>query len=254
MEQWIDTFAHYSLKLGHITILLPAMVICMIFHRRDIYAKAACFLLWVMIFNTLLKFLFKVPLFEHLGNGYAFPSGHMHASCAFYGYLLYKTPRWFVKVLLLLLLGCLGFSLIHCQFHDLKAILGAVGFFILEFAVYYALSRAYGDAWTGVVATAAAIGCMLLLHHCYRLQFHVWLAFYGLVGLELSLLTKEVRLQSLSQKTLALALAAMFAALVYYLFRYWAFPVDYLAELRFLFLGPSVIAAIRLAHCWGRAK
>lgn len=254
MERWCDAFAHYSLKLGHITILLPAMVICMIFHRRDIYAKAACFLLWVMIFNTLLKYLFKVPLFAHLGNGYAFPSGHMHASCAFYGYLFYKTPRWSIKMLLLLLLGCLGFSLIHCRFHDLKAVLGAVGFFLLEFAVYYVLSKAYGDVWTGVVATAGAIVCMLLLYHCYQLQFHVWLAFYGLVGLEAALLTKEVCLQSWGQKMLALALAATFVGLVYGLFRHLAFSSDYLTELRFLFLGPSVIIATRLGHCWCRAR
>ncbi len=170
---------------------MPCVVVGMIFHKRELYAKAACFLLFVMIFNTLLKLLFKVPLFPHLGNGYAFPSGHMHAAAAFYGYILYESKNRYVSGLIVIILSLLGLSLVHCNFHDCFDVLGAVGFTCLEFAVYHALSSKFSARTVGFLTLFFAISIIIFLNFIHCIQYHVWLAFYGLLGTEIALLAKK---------------------------------------------------------------
>lgn len=245
-DNFLDVFARYCLKLGHITFIFPIVVVFMIFSKKDTCAKAACFLVWVMIFNTLLKLLFKVPLFPHLGHGYAFPSGHMHASAAFYGFILYKTNNRYLKTGLGILLCLLGFSLIHCHFHDLKDVLGALGFATAELFVYHNISTKFGDKVAGMFAIISAIAVMIALSIIHKVEFHVWLAFYALVGMELALyIAPKNKLNSLTQKFLALAIATSAIFGVYHLFKFLAFDKFYLSEIRF-FIVPFMIVGSRL--------
>jgi undecaprenyl-diphosphatase len=135
-----------------------------------------------VIFNALLKQLFKVPLFPHLGPGYAFPSGHMHAATVFYGYILYKINNKIMKALLFLLICGFGFSLIHCHFHDFFDIIGAVAFAFGEIVIYHFILLNFGEKAVAVVAIAAAVFSMAALFLIYKLELHVWLAFYALIG------------------------------------------------------------------------
>ena len=245
----MDYLSHFFLKFGHITFILPIVIICIIFHKRDIYAKATCFLLWVMIFNTLLKYLFKVPLLPHLGPGYAFPSGHMHAASAFYGYILYKTDNKFVKIGLATLLCWLGFSLIYCHFHDLTDVLGAIGFTIVELLIYHILSVNFGDKVVGVTSIITAVAIMFALNIIHKVEFHVWLAFYALVGMETTLLiTQDRKLGSISRKLFALILSIIMIAGIYYLFKALAFDKFYLSEIRFALIPLIIVAAMHFSE------
>ena len=238
----MDCLAHFCLKFGHITVILPLVMVGMIFHKREVYAKATCFLLWVMVINTLLKQLFKVPLFPHLGSGYAFPSGHMHASAIFYGYLLYKTNNKAVRVALLALLCCLGSSLVYCNFHDWFDVLGAVGFSIAEIFAYHLISKNFGDKTAGAVAIFSAIACMLVLHVIFKVEWHVWLAFYGLAGMTSMLFfVKEQKLQTFLAKIIALGIAAAIVYGVNYVFNLIAFNAVYLSTIKFALI-PWIIA------------
>ena len=243
----MDFFANSCLKFGHITLILPIIVIGMIFHRRDLYAKAACFLFWVMIFNTLLKLLFKVPLFPHLGPGYAFPSGHMHASSVFYGYMIYKIDNKFAKILLTLLLCSMGFSLVHCHFHDWIDLLGAVGFSVAEIFLYHVLTSHFGDKVVGIFSIISSIFVIAVLNIVYKIEPHVWLAFYAMIGMELSLLLiKETKLKTISEKLIALLLSVFGIAVVYVVFKYLSFKMPYLSEMRFMFLPLIIIGSINV--------
>lgn len=240
----LNFLVHFFLKFGHITFVLPAVVICMIFFERDMFAKAACFLLWVMVFNTLLKYLFKVPLFPHLGVGYAFPSGHMHASAAFYGYLLYRSDKKYIKFILGILICCLGFSLIYCRFHDLKDVVGALLFAALEITAYHFLHKHFGERTVGVIAFSSSIAIMMLLSVIHKVEFHVWLAFYGLAGMELALgFTEDPKLHSVSQKFMALFMAFSLMILVYYFFKIMAFDKFCISEIRFAFIPLMVVGS-----------
>ena len=241
----LDFFANSCLKFGHVTLILPIIVIGMIFHRRDLYSKAACFLFWVMICNTLLKLLFKVPLFQHLGPGYAFPSGHMHAASVFYGYMIYKIDNKFATVLLTLLLGAMGFSLVYCHFHDWIDVLGAVGFSIAEILLYHILSYHFGDKIVGIIAIVSSIFVIAVLNVISKIEPHVWLAFYAMVGMEFSLLLiKETKLKTIWEKLIALLLSVFGIAAVYVLFKYLSFEMPYLSEVRFMFLPLIIMSSI----------
>lgn len=236
----VDLFSHFCLKFGHITFILPIVVIGMIFHRRDVYAKAACCLLWVMIFNTLLKILFKVPLFPHLGPGYAFPSGHMHATTIFYGYFFYKIADKRIKIALAAVISSVGFSLVRCHFHDWIDISGAVVFSIAELFLYYIISKNFGEKVAGYLSIFSAIFVMIILAVIHKIEPHVWLAFYGLVGMEFALTFMEERIfTNKSQRIFAFLFSIAAIVVVYYLFKYLSLP-SYLSEIRFA-LMPLII-------------
>lgn len=244
----MDYLAHFFLKFGHITVIFPIIVASMIFEKRNIIAKAGCCLLWVMIFNTLLKYLFKVPLFPHLGHGYAFPSGHMHAASAFYGYILYKSDNKFLKIVLSLLLCCLGLSLIYCRFHDLKDVLGAVGFTAFELTAYHLISTKFGDKTVGILCILTSVLTMIALSFVHKVEFHVWLAFYALVGMESALyISPEKNFSSTRQKFLALLVSLVAITGVYYLFKALAFDKFYLSEIRFALVPLIIVGTIRIS-------
>jgi undecaprenyl-diphosphatase len=197
----IDMLAHFCLKFGHVTFIPAIVVILTALYKRDTYAKALCLLAWVMIFNTLLKQLFKIPLMPHLGNGYAFPSGHMHAAAVFYGYMLLGSRSRIAEALLTLILASLGWSLIYCHFHDMTDVLGAIAFATMEISVYQLLSTKFGNRVTAAISIITAILIMLCLNVIYRLESHVWIALCGLLCTEFALfIAKTERTKKIAEK------------------------------------------------------
>ncbi|GHU23754.1 hypothetical protein FACS189472_16720 [Alphaproteobacteria bacterium] len=178
----IDTAAHIFLKFGHVDVILAIIICGILFHRRDYYGTAACFVCFVMIFNKLLKDFFKVPLFPHLGNGYAFPSGHMHAAAAFYGYICYKTSDYKIKIAIIILLGCIGFSLVHCHFHDWFDVGGALLFAALEISLLHFLKNRFGLKFIAIIAVFLSCINVSVLYFFYEAPSHVWYAFCLLIG------------------------------------------------------------------------
>ncbi|MDR2766359.1 MAG: hypothetical protein LBB63_02760 [Holosporaceae bacterium] len=243
----LGSVAGFCLKFGHVTFILPFVLLGMIFHRRDLYAKATCFLFFVMIFNTLLKYMFKVQLLPHLGQGYAFPSGHMHAAVVFFGYIVCRSERKAVKVALVLLICCLGFSLVHQRFHDWFDVLGALTFAGAELLIYRYILVNFGEKATAVVALAASLASMVALSVIYKLEFHVWLAFYGLLGTILSLsFIEDAKLPDWLQKFVTLALSTSLIAVVFFVFKALAFKQFFLSEIRAALAPAIVMASINL--------
>ena len=197
----IDALAHFCLKFGHVTFIPAIVVTLTVLYRRDTYAKALCLLAWVMIFNTLLKQLFKVPLMPHLGTGYAFPSGHMHAAAVFYGYMLFRSRSKMAKSLLALILVSLGWSLIYCHFHDILDVLGAVAFAAVEISAYHFLETQFENGITAVASLISAALIILCLSLIYRIEPHIWIALCGLLCTEFALfVSKGRRAEKIAEK------------------------------------------------------
>jgi len=243
----LDWATLFFLKFGHITFILPAVVLGMLFHKRDLYAKAVCFLFFVIIFNTLLKHIFKVPLFPHLGDGYAFPSGHMHAATVFYGYIIYKIENKAVRTMLVFLLMIMGFSLIHRHFHDLFDVLGAVGFGASEIIIYHFLWQRFGSKCVAAVALIGSIAIIVTLSIIYKVEYHVWLAFYGLCGTIFSLSAiDDLKPKRISQKILVLFIIGLLTFFVYVVFRTINFSQPYLSEIKFMLLPIIIMGSINI--------
>jgi undecaprenyl-diphosphatase len=258
----LDTLVHGILKLGHVDVIILVVVGGMLFHKRNYYETATCFVCFVMIFNQLLKDIFKVPLLAHLGSGYAFPSGHMHAATIFYGYILFRTGNIVVKIALLVLLGLIGFALVHLRFHDWFDVLGAVAFAVTEIGGYAFLRKRVGEKFIGGLALILSLLILLWMHFSGQIQAHVWLAFYILVS---SIICRSlwggIELTEFKHKMISLLLifTSLYLLNKLGIWLFYGYQAHYLSQLKFLFLPISIflpifivgdrIAMVPKTHC-----
>ena len=75
-------------------VLVPVIIGGFLAIDRKIFGHATILLMFIMILNSFLKYIFQVPLAAHLNTeGYAFPSGHMSSAITFYGWLILNTKN-----------------------------------------------------------------------------------------------------------------------------------------------------------------
>lgn len=117
-------------------VILPLFLMGYFFYNRNLFFQAIVLLLWSMIIAAFLKFLFKIPLLPHLGEGWSFPSGHMFAACSFLGFLAWEIRNKFIRLAVVALLIGIGYSLVQCHYHIWMDVLAAA-FFALLFIVFY---------------------------------------------------------------------------------------------------------------------
>jgi undecaprenyl-diphosphatase len=202
--------------MGQGEVLSFAVVLGILFdYRKEDFERAACFVCFVMIFNTLLKNIFKVPLFPHLGHGYAFPSGHMHVAAIFYGYFIYRTRSHAVQAILISLLGCVASSIVYKHFHDWYDIFGATVFTCLEIAGYHFLRKRYGEWGTDIISILLVITVFCTLQSVYGAKSYNWLALYVFSGIVIGKrLCGKIIITRWSQKLVSLSIWAGMAAIV----------------------------------------
>lgn len=120
---------------------IVAMVLIVQLRRqdRDIWQKVLCFFLLEISWNTALKHLFAVPLNPPL-VGYAFPSGHTQAACAFWGYAGYLYYKRYANLysmgMAVLAIGLIAWALVFNNYHSTLDVVGAMFFAVLEIAVF----------------------------------------------------------------------------------------------------------------------
>ncbi|WP_032112878.1 phosphatase PAP2 family protein [Candidatus Paracaedibacter symbiosus] len=132
MDQLCGFFLLFSKEI----VLIPIFLIGYFFYNRNVFFQALVLLLFSLVAAAFLKSLFKIPLLPHLGEGWAFPSGHMFTATVFWGFLALKLRNKFITALVIILLAGIGYSLMHFHYHNLIDIVGAVGFAILLIIFY----------------------------------------------------------------------------------------------------------------------
>ncbi|MDR1551237.1 MAG: hypothetical protein LBS14_00970 [Holosporaceae bacterium] len=135
----MDLLVGFILKLGNSYGIVLILVFGILSHQRKHCEIAAGLMCFVIIFNTLLKELFKIPQSSHLGEGYAFPSGHMHVAMVFYGYVFRVVKDGRIRLAIAVFLGTFGWALVHCRYHDWFDVLGAIAFGLVELVIYHSV-------------------------------------------------------------------------------------------------------------------
>jgi undecaprenyl-diphosphatase len=231
--------------------MLPVIVAGLVFHQRGLYERMACFLFFAMTFNKFLKHIFRIPLFPHLGKGYAFPSGHMHSTMMFYGCVFYRVKDRRIRALMLVILLGEAFSLMHFRFHDLADLLGAIGFALVEILCYHQLVSKFGEERGERYAAALAVGLSLFsivtLSVLQAAADYAWIAFYSLLGIVLATQLDEGTLETLGQRLLALLVSGVMVCLVFVIYRALNFQHYSLSEMKFLFIPSIVIGSINFS-------
>lgn len=174
------------LKIDTIYGLSVIFTIGFFFHKENRKFERAILLLFtVMVLNTFLKWIFKVPLKPHLGVGYAFPSGHLHASVIFCFYLYTQLKENYLKAIFAILPILHGASLIYCNFHDFSELVGAIAFVLAEIWIIIQLEKKYSKNTIDKMLLCFSFVVIILLSVAYKKlpEWHVFLGFYLTCGL-----------------------------------------------------------------------
>ena len=100
-------------------LLIPTIAFGYHFVNRKIFTNATIMLLFMMILNTYLKSIWKIPLPEHISKGWAFPSGHIASACVFWGYLALEYRNKNFSIFVVLVLASVGWALTYFGYHKL---------------------------------------------------------------------------------------------------------------------------------------
>lgn len=113
-----------------------------IFLKREAFGRTFLIFAFAQLLNPFLKSLFQVPLPPASGLiGWAFPSGHMFVATIFWGWLCWECKNKYLCLWTALLLTCMGFALVHYNYHYPSDIVGALFFASLTLIAYFYLNK-----------------------------------------------------------------------------------------------------------------
>ena len=185
----LEPIANFCLSFGHVSAYLPVLLAGFFLWRPKAFGFALLLLLFTMIYNVELKYLFKVPLPPALSKeGYGLPSGHMHAAFVVWGWLFLQLKNWPIRVILSSMLGLLAFALLYKGFHYPIDILAAVGFGALTLLIFSLLAKALERQKPGMMGLLLLIPSTLLIFFLIPNPYPkiwLWQAYGALIGLTL---------------------------------------------------------------------
>ena len=180
----MNEIAHFFLSFINAPILIPLIILGYIWVGRQLFFDALCLLLLSVLFNYALKVTFQIPYPANLSRaGFAFPSGHMHAAVAFYGWLMHRTTHSIGRAILVGLLAGIGFSLVYQGYHIYIDILGALFFGTCLLSAYIALSNKPELKWFTL-----AFSSLLMIYIALQdsLGDFLWLAYFFILTINLT--------------------------------------------------------------------
>ncbi len=236
----LDSLANFALSFSHAQNIVPIILIGYIWGKREIFHHALCILFTSILFNYALKVTFKIPLDPALNViGYAFPSGHMHTSVAFYGWLMLNTRQSIYHTIIVLLLVFIGMSLIYFGYHNFIDILGA-GFFASILLLGYSHFVKLNKFRQFIVIITLNTILLLYIYFVSEIISSIIIGYYGLTGLTISeyLLKKDLAPKSISQKTFTTIICILLVVVVKSIFTMKVMQSlpDYLKGLEWAFI------------------
>jgi len=207
--------AKSGLHVNHVTLLIPIFLLGFFFIDRKIFSQALLLLLFTMVYNLFLKSIWQIPLKPPL-EGWAYPSGHMHAGWVFWGWLALNYKRRLTIPLFLIMMAASAWGLIYHNYHDLPDIYGAIGFGSLSLCIYYLANHKIPilkDNFFLVNVILGGIGIILIrnLPVDVQNQAHIWQAQGAMMGMAIGWLF--IADMKISRKKIMQNMIFMFASL-----------------------------------------
>lgn len=220
-------------------------------HKLFVYYFSLQFL------NILLKYTFEIPLNPALNiKGFAFPSGHMSSGVVFYGWFFANIRYSLLRIIIVVILTGMGFSLIYKGYHYPVDIIASITIGIMVIAVIYSVTKEeiiqkypymFGVfLWLLTVPMVAYL--KIIDVNCLA---WVWTVFWGLLGFTISggLFYKYFNFpQSKLNRFINLAIIVASVALIEcinYLFKQY---LRYKFYLTWFLIGFSFPLSVRLCH------
>lgn len=246
----LESIAKFFLSFGRESKLFPIIFLGSIFSNRLLFGKSAVILFFVMIYNTLLKNIFKVRLNSHLGEGYSFPSGHMHGFGLFYGFLCVYSKNIVIKTILFIIVIGIGTSLVYMRYHVPFDVIGASFFLIFELILENYLSKKYGDKKVVLMIFGVTIINILgLIIMKVKLLDHIWLSVYGMIGAIIGFFYIKINGRvNFLQECFSLIILVGLNVIVFKSWSYFKFKQSFLTQIPFLFAPLSISLSLILSN------
>jgi hypothetical protein len=144
---------------------------------RKIFLRCMYLLMLTMIYNSILKNIFKMPLPETCpASGFGFPSGHFHFVSIFYIWIMAHYKNTYVRWVCLALMTIYGVSIVCAGYHYPIDVIAAPGFAAISVFLYKKFP-------VSPILVALTL-CVILYMVVGKLEPHIYLALFFLIGLE----------------------------------------------------------------------
>jgi hypothetical protein len=144
---------------------------------RKVFVRCMYLLMLTMIYNTILKNIFQMPLPETCPtSGFGFPSGHFHFAAIFYIWVMVHYKNTYVRWACLALMAIYGTAVIQAGCHYPIDVISALGFAAVSVFLYKKFP-------VSPIFVALAL-CVILYIVIGKLESHIYLSLFFLIGLE----------------------------------------------------------------------
>lgn len=214
----LEIIAKLGIQLGTPSMYAAIITIAFITRSEAVFGRTLFLLLFTMIYNVWLKSIWQIPLPQPL-EGWGFPSGHMIAAMAFWGWLAVEMRRFWFSSIIFLVLCFVAYGIIYNVYHTPIDIFGAIGFGSLSLGLYWLIGKqpyfAQKPYRLGFLLSLLGFGIIVGLLPAYAQKPHIWQALGALIGFSIGwrqLSLCNIPPLSLGQKLVSLILAFAGAA------------------------------------------
>lgn len=198
---YIELLAKSSLWINNLELYVPTFLLGFYCVNRKVFSQALVLLFFTMIYNLYLKSIWQIPLTPPL-EGWAFPSGHMHAGWVFWGWLALQFNLRFTLPIFLGMMLLSGWAMSYHNYHNLADMLGAAGFGSVSLLLYTLINKklpVLKDNFFLVAVILGGMGITLIqiLPEAMQTKPHIWLAQGGIMGVAIGWLIFEKNQASL---------------------------------------------------------
>lgn len=174
--------AQFFLTFTEALFLVPIILLGYFFWDKKIFTRALFLLLFSMILNRYLKSIWQVPLLPHLGDGWAYPSGHMQAAVSFYGWLALEFRNRWITLSITIGLAIIAWALVFQGYHTPEDILGALLFGGASILLYALLCRIIPVRFHVLLGLILVIPGLVLISLMPKEFPYLWAVIAGLGG------------------------------------------------------------------------
>lgn len=174
--------ANFAMFASNEYVLSGLFVLGFYSKKRNAFCRTLYIVLFTMILSTFLKSFFKIPYSNPSFTGYAFPSGHMLAAIAFWGWLAWELQKRWFSVLVFIILPCIAFALIYLDFHTLQDVYGAVVIEPLVLMTYSFICHFFRNARTAYVGFTLSFLAIPVIYFTSHLRDSVWISLGSLLA------------------------------------------------------------------------
>lgn len=247
----------FFLSFGQEYIYEIIIIVGFTIFRRQLFARAICVLLFTTILNILLKYTFEIPLNPALNiKGFAFPSGHMSSGVVFYGWFFANIRHFLLRIIIVVILTGIGFSLIYKGYHYPVDIIASVTIGMMVIAFVYSLTKEdIVQKYPFMLGTFLWVLTVPMVAYLKIIDVNclawVWTVFWGLLGFTISwgLFYKYLELpQSKLNYFFNLVIIVVLIALIEYINYFFKQYLGYKFYLTWFLIGFSFSLSVRLCH------